>query len=94
MSPEQIGELQRRIGPTAATARSRTDYRRIARWWELEAQRGYESAEKSRGYGRNMRWAAELAETHGPGTWVELNAKSKARDGRATAGNPSLRKEP
>ena len=29
-------------------------------WWELEALRGHKSADDSRRYARNMRWAAEL----------------------------------
>lgn len=63
-----------------ATPRSRTDYRRVAYWLELEAQRGYESSEKTAEYARNMRWAAELAELYGPGTWLELIRRAGAKN--------------
>jgi hypothetical protein len=76
MTDEQITEAQRRIGPMLATPRTRDDYRRRARWWELEARRGRGSSEQSARYARNMRWAAELTESHGPGTWLELLARS------------------
>ena len=58
---------------------TRYDYLRHARWWELEAQRGYESNARSVEYARNMRWAAELAGIHGPGTWSELLQRSRAQ---------------
>lgn len=54
------------------TPRTRRDYLRRSRWWVLEASRGYPSAPESRRYALNMRWAAELAALHGPGTWLEL----------------------
>lgn len=38
----------------------RANLRRIARWWELEAMRGYESSERSRQYGANYRWLVEM----------------------------------
>jgi hypothetical protein len=28
-------------------------------------------------YARNMRWCAELTETYGPGTWLELSARAE-----------------
>lgn len=37
------------------------EYMRCARWWELEARRGYASSEDSLRYASNMRWAAEAA---------------------------------
>ena len=80
---EWVTEQQRWIGTSrrgiarvrSAVDRTPQDYRRTARWWELEALRGYECAEESRQYGRNMRWAAELAGIYGPGTWLELKAR-------------------
>jgi hypothetical protein len=44
--------------PLPATPRTRVDYLRIARWWHLEARRGYPSSDRSARYARNMRWAA------------------------------------
>jgi hypothetical protein len=71
-----IDAAQRRLSPTALTPRTNAEYRRIARWWELEAMRGYPSAEDSLRYARNCRWAAELAGLFGPGTWLELLVRS------------------
>ncbi len=73
-----IAEAQRRTFPRAEPPRSRTDFRRVARWWALEAQRGYASSADSLRYAANMRWAAEMTETHGEGTWSELQARAKA----------------
>lgn len=71
-----ITEAQRRIGPRGTVARTRTDYRRTARWWELEARRGYASHQDSLRYAANMRWAAQLAGLYGDGTWLELLDRS------------------
>lgn len=60
MTQAQITEMQQRLAPMPVTARTRRDFRRLARWWELEAMRGYPSSEKSREYGANMRWLVEL----------------------------------
>lgn len=76
MTDTDITEAQRRLHPLPLTPRTRTDYRRVARWWELEARRGHESAPASLQYARNMRWAAELTESHGHGTWSELLSHS------------------
>lgn len=70
-----ITEAQRRCRVPAFPRTSR-DYRACARWWELEARRGYASAPSSLRYARNMRWAAELAGLFGPGTWTELLSRS------------------
>jgi hypothetical protein len=43
-----------------AVPRLRAHYRWIARWWELEAMRGYESSDRSREYAANYRWLVEL----------------------------------
>lgn len=59
----------------AVTLRTFDDYRRAAFWWELEALRGYASSAKSSKYAANMWRAAGLARLHGPGTWLELQAK-------------------
>ena len=56
--------------------RTRRDYRRAARWWELEAMRGYDSAPRSRAYAATMRWAAELTRIYGDGLFSELLAKA------------------
>lgn len=71
-----ITEKQRRLRPMPIVPRTHAEYRRVARWWELEAQRGHASADASRRYARNMRWAAELAGLLGPGTWLELLERS------------------
>lgn len=65
-----------------ATGGPRTwgEYMRCARWWELEARRGYPSSADSLRYANNMRWAAELAREHGPGTWQELLRRSGAKN--------------
>lgn len=55
----QITELQRKIPPRPPVPQTCQDFRRAARWWELEARRGYESSPRSRQYAANMRWAAE-----------------------------------
>lgn len=45
-----------RVSPTHL----RRDLRRRARWWDLEATRGYPSSSKSREYAMNIRWLVEL----------------------------------
>lgn len=65
----EIGEMQRMLRPRPVVPRLRADYRAIARWWELEAMRGYvgvrdedgkTSSDRSRGYAENYRWLVEL----------------------------------
>jgi hypothetical protein len=77
VTDDEITTAQRRIGRRAVVCRTRTDFRRCARWWELEARRGYASSQASMEYARNMRWCAELTETYGPGTWLELSARAE-----------------
>jgi hypothetical protein len=60
----------------AVTNRTRRDYRCAARWWELEAKRGYASAHLSLEYAENMRWFAELVSIYGEGTVAELLGRS------------------
>jgi hypothetical protein len=71
---ERISDLQRILGHRSVTCQTRRDYLRQARWWALEASRdyGHRSSSSAECYARNMRWAAELAALHGPGTWLEL----------------------
>jgi hypothetical protein len=76
MDSEQITEAQRRLTPRVACPRSGGEYRRVARWYELEALRGYASASDSARYGKSMRWAAELAGLFGPGSFEELLRRS------------------
>jgi len=66
-----------------AFPRTRRDYRLVARWWEREAQRGYDSSASSARYARNMRWAAELAGLYGPGSWLELIARAGVKNPEA-----------
>jgi hypothetical protein len=73
---DAITELQLRIPRRPAVLRTRDDYRRTARWWELEARRSYPSYRSSLEYAANMRWAAEMVYFHGPGTWLELKSKA------------------
>ncbi len=89
----EITEAQRRIDYRPATLRSRTDYRRAARWWELEARRGYPSSPDALRYARNMRWAAELTETYGEGTWLDLHERlaSAARVAKAESRERGVR---
>jgi hypothetical protein len=56
----RITEQQLAMGPQPVTPRTRADLRRRARWWELEAQREYQSAGRSREYAENMRWLVEM----------------------------------
>ncbi len=79
---KHITDLQLRLRPRfVSTPRTRREDLRTGRWWALEASRGYPSSPASSRYARNMRWAAELAALHGPGTWPELI-------GRAGLANP------
>lgn len=63
------------------TPRTRREFQRLARWWELEARRGYPSSKMSLEYAANMRWAAETAGLLGDGTWLELRARVSAQAG-------------
>lgn len=72
MPCEEITRAQLRIIRRPVPLRTRADYRRAARWYELEARRGYASSAETLCDAANMRWAAELAGIHGPGTWSEL----------------------
>lgn len=85
---DSISAAQRRLRPgrlqLAFTTRTEIEYRRLARWWELEARRGYSSTPSSLRYARNMRWAAELARAHGPGTWPELIARAGVKNPEAS----------
>jgi hypothetical protein len=88
VTDEEITEAQRRIGPRSITNRTRRDYRRCARWYELNALRGYRSAHLDREYAENMRWLAELVTIYGDGTPLELFARSgipNPYDGKAPA---------
>lgn len=69
MTQDEITALQRLIPPRPVTLRTRADFRRCARWWELEAARGYDShvdeygmnsSDRSKMYAANMRWMVEL----------------------------------
>ena len=82
-----ISREQRALGPGAPRPRTYREFRRHARWWELEALRGYDwiltgstitSSDASAMYARNQRLLSELALLHGSGTGVELLAKSGA----------------
>jgi hypothetical protein len=81
MTARSITIAQRRLRPRRflGIPRTRPQYLRNARWWELEARRGHGSAADSLRYARNMRLLAELAWLHGAGTCQELLAKSGAR---------------
>jgi hypothetical protein len=76
VTEEEITEAQRRIGPRSITNRTRRDYRVCARWYELNAKRGYQSAHLDLEYAENMRWLAELVTIYGEGTPLELFARS------------------
>lgn len=67
MTQGQIAEAQLRLHshrwhpPMSGQPRSeRSEIRRVARWWEMEAMRGYPSSDKSREYAANQRWLVEL----------------------------------
>lgn len=75
---------QLRLRPRViSNPRTEAEYRSRARWWDLEARRGYVSTADSARYARNMRWAAELARAHGPGTWLELIARAGVQNPEA-----------
>lgn len=76
VSTEEIDAAQRRLCPSAHPPRTRRDYRKVARWWELEARRGYPSSGDSLRYASNMRLLAEWSGLFGPGSPAELKAKS------------------
>jgi hypothetical protein len=75
-SPERISEMQEPLREprwhppmSGRPLNERTRLRRRARWWELEALRGYDwavdeygmnSADRSRMYAANQRWLVEL----------------------------------
>ncbi len=83
---ERITDLQRRLRPLPVfVPRTRRDYLRTGRWWALEASRSYPSSSDSIRYARDMRWAAELAAVHGPGSWLELIARARAVTPEAVA---------
>jgi hypothetical protein len=70
-----LSDWQRQIGRMPVTLRTRRDYLRCARWWEIEAMRGYPSSDMSRQYAINMRWCADaVRDLNGgePATWPEL----------------------
>jgi len=50
--------LQR--NPRLHVPNRRADLRRTARWWELEAMRGYPSSGRSLEYAANLRWLVGL----------------------------------
>jgi hypothetical protein len=86
---EGIAAAQRRLPRIPSQPRTRQEYRIVARWWELEARRMYESATSSVRYAQNMRWAAELAGLYGPGPWLELIARAGVKN--PEAGKPERR---
>lgn len=65
-----ITVMQQRLRPRlVVTPRTQREFIRVARWWELEAMRGYDNGIDEYGmnsshhammYGANMRWCAEL----------------------------------
>jgi hypothetical protein len=68
-SPEWITEMQLGMRRSLYSPRTRADLRRNARWWELEALRGYtsgvdeygmNSSDRSLMYAANQRWLVEL----------------------------------
>lgn len=62
MSQDEITERQRQVAGVVVP-RTRRDFRRIARWYELEAMRGYPSHMKCLEYAANMRWIVELMDS-------------------------------
>jgi len=71
---EEITAAQLAIGPLPPTPRTRRDYRRLSRWWDLESRRGYASSADSARYAANMRWAADRVGLYGgSATWTEMN---------------------
>lgn len=57
-SPEWVTLRQKALGPSPLTNRTERDFRRHARWLELEAMRGYPSSRRTLWYAANMRIAA------------------------------------
>lgn len=89
--------FRQRLLECHASPRTWGEYMRVARWWQLEALRGYFSPDDSLRHAANMRWAAELTREYGPGTWSQLLQRSGHRNpvvGRAVGGAVSTaRKE-
>jgi hypothetical protein len=75
LTVEEIREAQRRLvrrDPLGHSCpRTRMEWLSVARWWDLEAERGYTSAAQSRRYAANCRWCAALAH-YKPGSFREL----------------------
>ena len=76
MIEPEIAAAQRRLSPLPSVPRTRRDYRRVARWWELEARRRGQSYLDCLRYAANMRWAAERVAETGPGTWADLKSRT------------------
>lgn len=57
---DPITEAQRTLWPYSIIPRTRREFRRIGRWWDLEAMRGYPSSTDSRRYAANMFRRADL----------------------------------
>lgn len=72
MSAEEITAAQLRLRQLHHPVHSPGWYARLARWWKLEARRGYPSSGLSLTYYSNMRWAAEAARAYGDLPWTTL----------------------
>lgn len=83
MPADSITEAQQRLPRAPSSPQLARHYRLVARWWELEARRGYDSSADSRRYAENMDWAAELVALFGPGTWTELLDRSGCKNPEA-----------
>jgi hypothetical protein len=79
LNPITQAQLKIPRRPNNPRAWTRTDYRRCARWLELEASRGYPSSARTQNYATNQRWLAEIAAEHGPGSALELIERAGAK---------------
>lgn len=62
---DPITAEQLALGPQPACPRTAEEFRRAARWWELEASRGYGGTKQAAAYARNMYAAADAREADG-----------------------------
>lgn len=73
---EIISEIQRPFRLHGSSPMKPCEYRRMARWLELEAMRCYPSSLRSLQYAAAQRWFAELAAEYGDGHAPELLRRS------------------
>lgn len=67
---DPITEAQRALKPLPTLPQTADEFVKVARWWELEAARGYASSRASLRYATNMEWAAEARKDSAARPWT------------------------